>query len=329
MLNEISIEIIRKCPNACIHCSSVSGEFCTEIVNIEKIVSIIDDAKDLGAKVICLSGGEPFLHPNIIDIVSYIHQKGLACYIYTSGITFDENMNRSPLSQSVLNAIAGKVAKLIFNIEASTESTYNKIMGTEGCFPLLQESVVRANNLSIIMEAHFVPMKLNVNEIDSTVLLCERLGISKLSFLRLVLHGRALDNEEIIMLSDDELEVLKERLEQLKSKSKLNIRLGVPLSDATDNQHACEAAKGKLNIKYDGYVFPCEVFKNDKVNLELNGYYPENINLNALSDIYLNSGYLKYVRSFVQEYSCGNNCENCVGQYLIRCSVKGEAKNGK
>lgn len=61
---------------------------------------------------------------------------------------------------------------------ASDESTYNKIMGTEGCFPLLQESVVCANNLSIITEAHFVPMKLNVKEISSTILLCEKLGIS-------------------------------------------------------------------------------------------------------------------------------------------------------
>lgn len=122
--------------------------------------------------------------------------------------------------------------------------------------------------------------------------------------------------------------MLKEQLDQLKFNTKLNIRIGVPLSDA-DRQHVCEAAKGKLNIKYDGHVFPCEVFKNDEVDFQINEHYPENINLKALSDIYFNSEYLQYVRSFIKKYTCSSNCERCIGQYLIRCSSKEEFKNGK
>lgn len=328
MLNEISIEIIRKCPNSCVYCSSGSGEFCTDIISFEKFREVIDDAKTLGAKIICLSGGEPFLHPDIIKMAYYVYQKGLSCYIYTSGITLDKDQNRKALPQDILNTVAGKIDKLIFNVEASTEFTYDKIMGTQGCFQLLQESIMRSNRLSIITEAHFVPMKLNANEIDTTVLLCEGLGITKVSFLRLVLHGRALSNKGMIALSDDELAALKKRLQQLKSQNKLSIRLGVPLSN-TDNQHTCEAARGKLNIKYDGNVFPCEVFKNDSVNLEFNGYRPQNIYKNTLKDIYFNSEYLKYIRFFVQEYSCGKNCESCVGQYLIKRAVKGAPGSGQ
>lgn len=327
MLNEISIEIIRKCPNNCLHCSSTSNKFCDEIIDYEKFKSVVDDAKKLGARTICLSGGEPFLHPNIVELTSYVKQKGLNCYIYTSGIALDGGMEHSPLSKNLLKDIAGKVTKLIFNIEASNELTYNKIMGTVGCFELMKESVQEAVNMHIISEAHFVPMKININEIKSTIRLCEKLGISKISFLRLVLHGRALSNKETIMLSNIELKFLIKELQILRNESDINIRLGTPLSNIYE-QYECEAATGKVNIKYDGYVYPCEVFKNDSVDFTVQGYYPDNIHEKGFQDIYMNSEYLKYVRSLVKNFSC-NNCESCVGQYLIANSLKGGYLIGK
>ena len=36
MLKEISIEVIRKCPNRCLHCSSCSNENCSEIISFDK-----------------------------------------------------------------------------------------------------------------------------------------------------------------------------------------------------------------------------------------------------------------------------------------------------
>ena len=159
MLNEVSIEIIRKCPNNCVHCSSLSDKDCTEIFKYDDFVSIINDAVKLGTKTICLSGGEPFLHPSIIEMINYLHNMGINSNIYTSGIIFDEDMNYASLSRELLNSITGKVSKLIFNIESSNADMYDKIMGTSGCFHLMRQSVKTANSLGIVTEAHFVPMK--------------------------------------------------------------------------------------------------------------------------------------------------------------------------
>lgn len=321
MLKEISIEIIRKCPNNCVHCSSFSNIKCKEIIDLPIISEMVNDAKLLGAKTICLSGGEPFLHPDIIDIVSHISACGLECYIYTSGIVINEDKYCS-LSKDVLNNIVGKVSKLIFNVEASSEATYNKVMGTTGCFDLLKESIKKAVNLSIVTEAHFVPMKININEIKETLLLCEQLRVSKISFLRLVAHGRAFENEAELMLDEIEMKYLKKLLVEIERSSGLSIRVGVPFSDNQDKTK-CEAAKGKLNIKYDGSVFPCEVFKNDRVNFKRKGLFAENINQKRLLDIYKDSEYLKFVRNYVETYTCNHNCDNCVGQYLITENTEG------
>ena len=169
----------------------------------------------LELKTICLSRGEPFLHPRIIDMIIYLYNLNLNCYVYTSGIIFDSEMNYISMSKDLLTPIAGKASKLIFNIEAATSSTYDIIMGTTGCFQLMQQSVVLANNLSIVTEAHFVPMKLNIGEIEKAVVLCKRLGISKISFLRLVLHGRAQVNESKLALSNEELLYLKDQLKKI------------------------------------------------------------------------------------------------------------------
>jgi MoaA/NifB/PqqE/SkfB family radical SAM enzyme len=90
----------------------------------------------------------------------------------------------------------------------------------------------------------------------------------------------------------------------------------VPLSENL-SCHKCESASGKLNIKYNGYVFPCEVFKNDRAVNQIGGYLPENIREKTLKDIYLRSAYLDCVRKASQAYALEKHGEACVGQHLI------------
>jgi MoaA/NifB/PqqE/SkfB family radical SAM enzyme len=205
---------------------------------------------------------------------------------------------------------------LIFNIEAATEDTYDKIMGTAGCFNIMKQSVAAANKCGLTTEAHFVPMRLNIGEIEKVIELCHNLGISKISFLRFVLHGRALSNEETLALDDIKLIHLRKFLHDLRPRGDIQIRIGVPLSSNIDC-HKCEAANGKLNIKYNGYVYPCEVFKNERVSKHLNGYMPESIYGKSLKEIYHNSACLEYVRKASQTYAKEQHHESCIGQYLI------------
>ena len=316
MLNEISIEVIRQCPNNCLHCSSSSNTNCSEMMPLDKFKEVVSDAVKLGAKSICLSGGEPFQHTDILELVKYVHEKNLNCYIYTSGIILDKSGKPSALPVQLINSISEYVTKLIFNVEAASESTYDLIMGTKNCFTKLQESIKRTVEASIIVEAHFVPMKLNYHEIDAVVELCIQLKVSRISFLRLVLHGRAKINKEVLQLSNEEYKLVKDKLQVLKNQSQLNIRIGVPLSD-NNPCVKCEAACGKLNIKYDGKVFPCEVFKNFALFEKVFDCHPTSVYEESLENIYYHSQYLQCVRDISQTYSRTASNDLCVGQYLM------------
>lgn len=324
-LKEISIEIIRKCPNNCLHCSSSSDEHRTETMEYDCFKSVVCDAKELGAETICLSGGEPFLHNRIIDMVNFVSSLKLQTHIYTSGIIFDEKHQRIPLDRDLLKAIPKERADVIFNIEAAKSSTYDKIMGTTGCFDKLKQSIKCSCDLSINTEAHFVPMKLNISETEDVISLCKEFNISVLSFLRLVPQGRASLNESEIALSNEELvrykaELVRYKAEQDKQKkqSRFDIRIGHPLL-ANSFCQECNVAKGeKLNIRYDGRVFPCEVFKNNHISYDLCGTHPESIYEKSLIGIYNNSAYLQQVQKLSREFSSHDGCgETCIGQYLI------------
>lgn len=315
MLREVSIEIIRKCQNHCVHCSSESDKNCLEKLPLQKFKEVVFDAARLGAETICLSGGEPFLHKDIYEMIKFIHDLGLSCFIYTSGIMSDSAGNNISISKDFLSCIAKEKTKLIFNIEAASEETYNRIMGTRQCFGVMQESIQNAVSLGFLTEAHFVPMKLNIQEIDAVIELCNFLKISKVSFLRLVPHGRAEKHLAEIMLSATELNSLKEKLDYLQMNNSDSIRIGVPLSSNT-LCHKCEAAEGKLNIRYDGKVFPCEVFKNCSFKNSLGCLKPQSIYEHTLFDIYHNSDFLRQVRVFSHSFNNTSN-ETCLGQHLI------------
>lgn len=316
MLKELSIEILRKCPNNCLHCSSLSTEHCSEIIPLSKFKEVVQSAKNLGLQTVCLSGGEPFLHPDILEMVAFLHQERLNSFIYTSGICLDEQARRIPIPTSVISKLSSTVSKLIFNVEAANEAVYDAIMGTTGNFPILLESIRRAVDSGVRVEGHFVPNKLNFKQIEKTLELCKSLGASRLSFLRLVLHGRAFLNRSLLQMSASETEKMSQLLHQIQTENHYPIRIGFPLSDGSGICQ-CEAAYGKVNIRYDGRVYPCEAFKNNQVRA-LDGITPESIFEKDIADIYQSSEYFKAVRQLIREFSSGNYCEKCVGQYYLR-----------
>ena len=316
MLKEMSVEIIRKCPNMCLHCSSLSSVTCEERMPFDVFHQIVNDASQLGAKLICLSGGEPFLHKDLIRCVQSVEDAGMSCTIYTSGIVLDSQGQVTALPENSLQSLSRLPVRLIFNIEAGLEETYNKIMGTKHCFPILQESVRRTVGLGLSAEANFVPNAVNYREIYQVIALCGQLGISKVNFLRLVLHGRAEMNRPQLELRKEEYVQLQGIFREIQDNSVFPIRIGVPLSSGTGCAK-CEAANGKLNIKYNGEVYPCEVFKNGNAGTSLGGFHPDNVYEKRLLDIYQNSPYLRYVREQAKGFLSTVKYEPCIGQYMI------------
>ena len=316
MLSEISIEILQRCPNRCIYCSSHSNPQATHIIPFEIIKNVIDDAKSLGCKIVCLSGGEPFLHPQILDIISYIAKQQLTCYVYTSGIYMKDEVYSS-LPNEYIEAIRGMVDKVIFNVEADSSALYDQIMGTDvGGFDMMKKSINDCVSSGLVVETHVVPMQVNFKHLKSIFEMCYQLGVSKVSILRLVLQGRALVNLSLVKLTGEDSREVTKLIKALKEAYKGKVRIGLPYSDSNCRIY-CKAASDKINVRYDGNVYPCEVFKDDLLNAKL-GCEPDNVWKDSFYDIYQNSPYLNVVRKSIDAFKKEDGDETCYGQFKMK-----------
>ena len=315
MLSEISIEILQRCPNRCIYCSSHSNPQATHLIPFEIIKNVIDEAKSLGCKTVCLSGGEPFLHPQILDIISYIAKQQLTCYVYTSGI-YKKDEVYSSLPNEYIEAIRGMADKVIFNVEADSSTLYDQIMGTDvGGFDMMKRSISDCVSSGLVVETHVVPMQVNFKHLKSIFEMCYQLGVSKVSILRLVLQGRALENLSLVKLSGEDNREVTNLIKVLNEAYKGKVRIGLPYSDSNCRIY-CKAASDKINVRYDGNVYPCEVFKDDLLNAKF-GCEPDNVWKDSFYNIYQNSPYLNVVRKSIDAFKKEDGNETCYGQFKM------------
>ena len=87
MVKDLCFEIIEKCLNNCKFCSSNSNCNKTQIIRFEDFKRVIDYfMSNGGIEELSLSGGEPFLHPDIFKMVKYAKSLNIKTVIFTSGV---------------------------------------------------------------------------------------------------------------------------------------------------------------------------------------------------------------------------------------------------
>lgn len=90
MINYICFEVSAICNMDCKFCFANWRENRKQLP-LEKILSIIDKLKEYGIEAINLTGGDPLLRKDIIEICKYCKDKGIMTIISTNGIELQEN----------------------------------------------------------------------------------------------------------------------------------------------------------------------------------------------------------------------------------------------
>lgn len=325
MIKDASIEIIQRCENHCIHCSSCSCKTSKAILPYDEVEKVIVGLQRLGIQRVCFSGGEPLLHPEIEKMVQCASTLGIEPNIYSSGICIVSGEAASIPEDTLLKLKESGLTRIMYNFQSVCEERYNQITQTVGHLPLAIESLRKTLRCGIEAEIHFVPMKCNLCDIESIIHFAEKEHVNQVSFLKMMPHGRAKDNLESIYINDSENLNLQQQLLNLRDEG-LPIRIGLPLS-LQDSVPPCHAVKEKLYIKFDGSVFGCEAFKYiDFKDPHGAAIRPDSIFEKDIQKIYSSSEYLKYSKQLVDFYeSEKSNCENCPVQKYLKAQRE---KNG-
>ena len=113
MLKDLCFEIIQTCPNKCKFCSSNSSQDKTTIITLEQFKkTIMHFINQGGIEEISISGGEPFLHPDLFEMVKFCKENRIRTVVFTSGIK-----RPSEMSEDMLQYIKSKYKNALKEIE--------------------------------------------------------------------------------------------------------------------------------------------------------------------------------------------------------------------
>ena len=92
--------------------------------------------------------------------------------------------------------------------------------------------------------------------------------------------------------------------------------MGIPFTDCA-KRISCNTGIAKLNVRYDGLVYPCEAFKNNLPEGFVESR-PDSVYDKSLKEIYEYSEYLMDIRQRLNEFQFVDCDESCMNQYYTK-----------
>lgn len=226
-LEELSIEISNMCIVRCIHCSSGSQpKPMSDELTFDEHKRVMAEARELGATVLSLSGGDPILVHRLPDYIKYAHEVGFSrILLYTTGIWFVDLLYVDGISNSSIQplymgweldkfGLAGIQTYLrlhellkfkdsglifIFSLHSYDASTNDYIMKMPGAFRVITQGIRSLVDAGVTVWTHCVPMQPNIDHISETRDLCVELGVERMSLLRFVPQTRGFANRNVLL----------------------------------------------------------------------------------------------------------------------------------
>jgi len=145
----------RGCNLRCTFCDLWEGHV---HMPVERAIALLDDAVAIGTEVLVLTGGEPFLHPGLFEIVRAARARGLTVNITTNGTRIDARWDE---------LVHAGVSSLSFSLDGLAE-THERLRGQKGCFRKTLAGLERVAGLgTIATSVYFTVTRENVHEIEA------------------------------------------------------------------------------------------------------------------------------------------------------------------
>ena len=83
----------RRCNLYCEHCGATKETYRSEL-SYEEIIKIVSDIAEMKTRMFSVTGGEPFMRKDLLDILGFAHSQGLKTGIATNGFFIDKPMTQ-------------------------------------------------------------------------------------------------------------------------------------------------------------------------------------------------------------------------------------------
>jgi SynChlorMet cassette radical SAM/SPASM protein ScmF len=178
-LNTYYIYLTGGCNLACSHCylapayqpnGGTGGH-----LDYELFKNAIKEGIPLGLMGVKLTGGEPLLHPDFVRIVDFLKEKNIELTIETNGTLLTRDLAKHFKDRNALRFIS-------VSLDGARSNTHDNFRGVKGSHERACQGIRNLVECGYHPQVIMSPYADNVQEIESLVLLAERLGASSVKF---------------------------------------------------------------------------------------------------------------------------------------------------
>jgi len=141
---------------------------------------LIDGIADLGVSVLSLTGGEPLLHPDVIDIVAQARARGLIVHLNTNGMLVDEAMAD--------RLVGAGLDSVNLSLDGAVAETHDRLRRTRGGYARIEGAITnfrkaRGPALGPTINVVSVISSENLAEMPAIVALAKRWGADSIGLM--------------------------------------------------------------------------------------------------------------------------------------------------
>ena len=246
-------EITYRCPLHCAFCYNPTDydKHTQNELDTKSWLSVLNQARDLGAAQLGISGGEPLLRGDIEVIVEEAHQLGYYSNLITSGVG---------LTDKRIDAFKkGGLDHIQLSMHDITEEINNFITDTK-TFKLKKKVAAMIKDRGYPMVLNVVIHRYNIDHIKEILEMAEALGADYVELANTQYYGWSLINRNQLMPTKDQIDHAEKITNQYRDKvgNKMKIFFVVPDYYA-ERPKKCMNGWGEvfMIVTANGDVLPC------------------------------------------------------------------------
>lgn len=218
-------QVSRKCNLTCPHCISDSGpEVDTDPeMDTEKCLEFVDMLGEAGVHRIDMTGGEPLLRDDIVDIVERVHEWGMGVVITSNGTVGPEKY------------VELAEYDVYFQISLDgTKELHERVRG-EGTFERTLSTIETLQEKSVPYRVNHVIHSGNAHALEEFIDMLEDRGVENAMFVFFAPQGRGFENRDVFEMSSEE----KDRIRRQLARETETRNLSIKFHDYEHNFRSC------------------------------------------------------------------------------------------
>jgi MoaA/NifB/PqqE/SkfB family radical SAM enzyme len=227
-------EITTRCNLSCDFCYAFK-ELPDE--SFEKMLRIADSLVSNKVRVVNITGGEPFLHPELMNVVDYCHKQHLKIVISTNGMF---------LNKDTLSALASKVQFIGVSLDTLVDRDAKLLRGKTYALKKVLASIVLTSSSRIGLKVNTIVTKYNRNALHKVAEFIESLDCQNMTWklYELTINNNVSEKGQYLMIPHNQFTNL---VKELRSKHRC-LRIVDSESDTMNSAYIIVTPNGSVHV---------------------------------------------------------------------------------